>query len=76
MLMAAAVKAIPGTQPVFSPDSPQPLFIVRNNFTPGLNSFPYAVAADGKRFLVQTTLGINSEAPLTAVVNWLAAVKK
>ncbi|HUQ91571.1 MAG TPA: protein kinase [Bryobacteraceae bacterium] len=76
-LMATAVKAVPGTQPLFSAGSPQLLFDGRiPRLTPGNNVFPYAVAVDGKRFLVQTSLGETAETPLTVVVNWLAAVKK
>ena len=40
------------------------------------NRFDYAVATDGNRFLVNTTVGDVTETPLTVVVNWLAAVKK
>jgi len=43
---------------------------------PGRNSFVYAVAADGKRFLVNTSPSEAAETPLTVVVNWLSAVKK
>jgi len=39
-------------------------------------SFPYAVEATGKRLLVNTSLTETVETLLTAVVNWLAAVKK
>ena len=70
----AAVKAGSGT---FEAASPAPLFDVRvPAFIGGINQFPYAVAADGKRFLVNTTVGNAVEKPLTVVVNWLAAVKK
>jgi len=34
---------------------------------------PYAVAADGQRFLVQVTL--DKIEPLTVIVNWRAQVK-
>ena len=63
-------------QPVFVAAAPQALFEARVPSTPpGLAFFTYAVAADGKRFLVNTSGG-DAEAPLTVVVNWLAAVKK
>jgi hypothetical protein len=38
--------------------------------------FNYAVAADGKRFLVNTGGRETAEAPVTVVTNWAAAVKK
>ena len=40
--------------------------------------FQYDVAADGKRFLINTTggTGAPSSPPLTAVVNWNIDVKK
>ena len=76
-LMAAAVKAVPGAQPVFEPAVPQALFDVSvPAIMPGRNTYVYAVAADGKRFLVNTRVGDAAETPLTVVVNWLAAVKK
>jgi len=43
---------------------------------PGFNMFVHAVAADGKRFLVNISVGDIAETPLTVVVNWLAAAKK
>jgi Tol biopolymer transport system component len=76
-LMAAPVKAGPGAQPVFEVAVPLALFEVRVPATiPGHNSFVYAVAADGKRFLVNTSPSEAAETPLTVIVNWLAAVKK
>ncbi len=69
-LMAAPVKA---SQPSFEAAAPQELFDTRiPSFNPGFNQFPYAVSADGKRFLVHTSLGDAAETPLTVVVNWLA----
>jgi serine/threonine protein kinase/Tol biopolymer transport system component len=76
-LMAAAVKAGPGAERVFEVSAPETLFDSHAASTnPGFNYFSYAVAADGKRFLVNTTVGEAAESPLTVVVNWLAAVKK
>src|SRR5207249_4153527 len=75
-LMAAAVKPASGAQPVFEAAAPQALFEARvPTLIPGRNGFVYAVAADGKRFLVNTG-SQTAETPLTVVVNWLAAVKK
>jgi hypothetical protein len=74
--MSATVKAAPGDPRVFEATAPQALFETRVPSTsPGFNNFVYAVAADGKRFLVNTTIGDSAE-PLTVVVNWLVAAKK
>ena len=45
---------------------------------PGSSSlcWPYAVAAGGERFLVNTSGGETADTPVTVVVNWPAAVKK
>ena len=72
-LMVAPVKAAAGLQPVFEVGAPEALF---ETHIPVTFNFPYAVAADGKRFLVNTGVGDVTETPLTVVVNWLAAVKK
>jgi hypothetical protein len=37
---------------------------------------PYAVTADGQRFLINAVVETESNAPLTVVVNWAAGVKK
>jgi hypothetical protein len=76
-LIAAAVKAGSGAERVFEVSAPETLFDSHAASTnPGFNYFPYAVAADGKRFLMNTGVGDTAETPLTVVVNWLAAVKK
>ena len=76
-IIAVEVKAGSGAQPVFKAAAPQALFEARvPSVSPGFNQFTYAVAADGKRFLVNTVVGDTTEMPLTVVVNWLAAVKK
>ncbi|MGH9767203.1 MAG: hypothetical protein ACREAB_07190, partial [Blastocatellia bacterium] len=36
---------------------------------------PYAVAADGQRFLINAVVETEPNAPLTVVVNWAAEVK-
>jgi hypothetical protein len=37
---------------------------------------PYAVTADGQRFLINTVVDTEPNAPLTVVTNWTAGVKK
>ena len=75
--MFEAVKTGSGGQPVFESTAPVALFELRvPNLNPAANPSAYAVAADGKRFLVNTSLGDTAETPLTVVVNWMAAVKK
>jgi hypothetical protein len=57
--------------------APRPLFEARapvGYF--GTSMFPYAVADDGKRFLISAVESETATEPLSVVVNWLAAVKK
>jgi eukaryotic-like serine/threonine-protein kinase len=76
-IWAAPVKAVPGTQPSFTPEAPQSLSDMRMGpHAAGTNNYPFAVSGDGKRFLVLSASGENAEAPLMVVVNWLAAVKR
>ena len=37
---------------------------------------PYAVTADGQRFLINEGVDLEPNAPLTVVVNWAAELKK
>jgi hypothetical protein len=37
---------------------------------------PYAVTADGQRFLINEVVGTESNAPLTVWTNWTAGMKK
>jgi len=37
---------------------------------------PYAVTADGKRFLINAVTETEPNAPLTMVTNWTAEIKK
>jgi hypothetical protein len=37
---------------------------------------PYAVTADGQRFLINAVVDAEPNAPLTVVVNWAAEVKR
>jgi eukaryotic-like serine/threonine-protein kinase len=58
---------------VFSPGTPQQLFIVR--VEGGFRRNVYCVAPDNQRFLFQVPVGETST-PMTAVVNWRAGVGK
>jgi Tol biopolymer transport system component/predicted Ser/Thr protein kinase len=76
-LMAVDVK----TAPTFEAGTPKALFdpriLGRRNF--GFPRYDYDVAADGKRFLVNsvsTTPESSAPEPITVVVNWLAALKR
>jgi serine/threonine protein kinase/Tol biopolymer transport system component len=51
--------------------SPVPLFAFRAG-TLLTNLAPYAVSADGQRFLINTVVDMEPNAPLTVVVNWAA----
>jgi hypothetical protein len=68
-LMAAGVK-LGADSP--APSTPRELFTVRA--VAAANISPYAVAPDGKRFLVATAAG--GPQPLEVVVNWPALLKK
>jgi Tol biopolymer transport system component len=73
-LMAVEVK----TSPRFESGVPKALFATRI-FGPGpaTHVFHYAVARDGKRFLVATVPAEEPESvPITVVVNWTAGLKK
>jgi Tol biopolymer transport system component len=71
-LMAAGVNAAAGPPPSFEASSPQALFETRMvPSTPGFNVFYYAVAGDGKRFLIASTAGETADAPVTVVVGGL-----
>jgi len=74
-LTAVAVKAaVSVARPVFEVAAPQPLFDTRiPSLPPGFVRYHYTVAADGKRFLVNTAGSEIAEAPLTLVLNWRAA---
>ena len=52
-----------------------PLFETRIGEGAGNVAFQYDVTADGKRFLVATTLA-TAAPPLNVVVNWDAGLKK
>ncbi len=58
----------------FEVDAPVSLFEFRAGTTPLIT--PYAVTADGQRFLINALVETEPNAPLTVVVNWTAGVKK
>jgi hypothetical protein len=69
-LMAAALRE--GESGIEVGDA-RPLFQMRFRN----NTFPYAVTADGQRFLVnRSTDEVATAAPITLVVNWPATFKK
>jgi hypothetical protein len=55
---------------------PTPLFAVSTFANPLLVNRQYAVAKDGKRFLVNVVPQVSQTTPLTVVINWLASVQK
>jgi hypothetical protein len=77
-MMAVAVKAVAGPKPSFEAGAPVPLFDAHMVYLTPDVLFEYDVAADGKRFLINTTggPGAASASPLTVVTNWTAGLKK
>jgi hypothetical protein len=69
-LMAAPVRS--GAS--FEVGAAIPLFEFRAGTSPGFA--PYAVTADGQRFLINAVVETEPNAPLTVVVNWAAGLKK
>ncbi|MCI0391155.1 MAG: hypothetical protein MOB07_20620 [Acidobacteria bacterium] len=69
-LMAARVRS--GEN--FEMDAAVPLFEFRAGTAPIFA--PYAVTADGKRFLINEVVETEPNAPLTVVVNWAAGAPK
>jgi hypothetical protein len=76
-MTAVPVKAIPGARPSFEPGAPLALFDAHMASATDNLLFEYDVAADGKRFLINTTggSGAASSPPLTVVTNWSAGLK-
>ncbi len=56
----------------FEAGVPKPLFQTR---TPSVGSI-YDVSADGQRFLVNTSLGDETSAPITLVLNWTSDLNR
>jgi hypothetical protein len=73
-IMSVEVKAGAGNK-VFDPGAPRPLFEARLTPTNSNAIYEYDVAADGKRFLLNTLVGDLAQ-PLNAVVNWDAGLTK
>jgi Tol biopolymer transport system component len=72
-LMAVDVKA----GATFEAGVAKPLFPIRRREPiSAADLFSYDVSADGQRFLVDTDTGEVTSAPLTAIVNWTAGLKK
>ena len=72
-LMAVDVKA----GATFEAGVAKPLFPIRRREPISASDlFSYDVSADGQRFLVDTDTGDVTSAPLTAIVNWTAGLKK
>lgn len=66
--------------PAFSAGTPRPLFSTRamlEDHNGGTLHYTYDVSADGMRFVVnERVTPANQSAPLTIVLNWMAALKK
>jgi Tol biopolymer transport system component len=75
-LMAVAIRL----SPHFEAEVPKALFMahVFVGGSDGFNVFRYAVAPDGKRFLIntQTRASESNASPITVVLNWTAGLKK
>jgi Tol biopolymer transport system component len=82
MMMAVRVKAVTASgasaKSSFEAGVPQRLFETHLPYINRAHAFEYDVTADGKRFLLLTTLASGSApvGPLTVVVNWDAGLKK
>ena len=72
-MMAVPVKS---TGAAFEAGAPQPLFDANLIQPPNEPIFDYDVTADGKRFLITTTVSGSSSAILTLVENWDAAASR
>ena len=70
MLMAAGID----TTKAFAATVPQPLF--RTGLTNTGSFHPYAVARDGRRFLIPVPREIAGSTPITVVLNWPATLGK
>jgi len=77
-MMAVPVKTATGIRPSFEAGTPVALFDAHMVHNAGNNQIQYDVAADGKRFLIDTTggSGVAATPPLTVVTNWNAVAKK
>ena len=76
-MMAASVRAVPGSKPSLELATPVALFdshIIKSPGTSGV--LQYDVTADGKRFLVIANNVAASSPTLIVVVNWASGPKK
>ena len=62
--------------PKFEAGLPKALFASRIPGGWSRSFFDYAVAADGKRFLINTVKEETASAPITVVLNWTAGLKR
>ena len=70
-LTAVSVHAAPGPTPAFAVGAPEALFDAHLTSSENGAQYQYAVARDGKRFLVATDKAASTTArPLTVVLNW------
>ena len=58
----------------FDTGAPVSLFEFRAGTSP--NFAPYAVTSDGQRFLINSVVDTEPNAPLTVWVNWAAGLKR
>ena len=75
-MMAVPVQASTGPKPAFQAGAPVALFDSQIAPTTNHYTFDYDLAADGKRFLIDTPTGASAASPpLNVVVNWNAGKK-
>ena len=70
-LMAATVAS---TESTIDVTAIRPLFKTRRKLLQNATGYPYAVSADGTRFLINTTPEPPAREPLTVVLNWTAGL--
>ena len=70
-LMAATVAS---TESTFDVTGIRPLFKTRRKLLQNGTGYPYAVSADGMRFLINTTPEPRASEPLTVVLDWTAGL--
>jgi len=77
MMSVPVKKAVAGVKPLFEPGAPVALFDAHIAPNADNRYFEYDVAADGKRFLINTAGGAKpvSAPPLTVVTNWVGVRK-
>ncbi len=68
--------AVNGQGSHFEVGAARPLFKARPRPFARLDAYPYDVTADGRRFLVNTSVEEPTTAPITLVVNWPSVIRK